>query len=45
MQPVSILKHAIIANEGSFRLITLSVFLKALSFFNMVIMIGEGSRT
>jgi len=45
MQAISILKRAIVANEGSFRLVTLLVFLKPLSFFDMLIMIGEGSRT
>jgi hypothetical protein len=45
MEAVSILKCAIVANESSFRLITLLVFLKPLSFFDMLIMIGEGSGT
>jgi len=45
MQVVFILKRAIVTNEGSFRLIVLLVILKSLSFFNMIIMISEGSRT
>jgi hypothetical protein len=45
MQVVFILKFAIIANEGSFRLIALLVFLNSLSLFNMFIMIGEGFGT
>jgi hypothetical protein len=45
MQVFSILKRAIVANEGSFKLIACLIFHKSLSFFNMLIMIGEGSRT
>jgi hypothetical protein len=45
MRAVSILKHAIIANDGSFRLIIFSVFLKSLFFFDILIMIGEGFGT
>jgi hypothetical protein len=45
MQAISILKRAIVANEGSFRLITLLIFLKPLSFIDMLIMVGKGFET
>jgi hypothetical protein len=45
MQAISILKRAIVVNEGYFRLVTLLVFFKPLSFFDMLIMIGEGFGT
>jgi hypothetical protein len=41
MQAISILKRAIVTNEGSFRLIILLIFLS----FDMLIMVDKGSET